>query len=302
MEHPQAFDVVVIGGSHAGLAAGMTLGRALKRVLILDSGNPCNKQTPFSHNFLTQDGRPPAELLRIARDQVLAYPTVQFASGTVTAADGRDSDFTVTTAEGGRYRSRKLLFARGVKDILPGIEGFAPCWGISVIHCPYCHGYEYRGQATGILMNGDPAVEFSAFIGNWTDQLTLFTDGAATFSPEGRQQITRRNVRIVEQKITGLEHENGHLRRMVLADGSRYPVAALYARPPLEQHCKLPAQLGCALTEGGYIQVDDFKKTTVAGIYAAGDNATMMRSVAGAVAGGMMAGAMLNHEMIREQP
>jgi thioredoxin reductase len=302
MNYPQAFDVIVIGGSYAGLAAGMSLGRALRKVLIIDSGNPCNKQTPFSHNFLTGDGLPPAELTRIAKEQVLAYPTVQFANGTVTAADGRNLDFTVITAEGQRYRARKLLFATGVKDLLPAIDGFAPCWGISVIHCPYCHGYEYRGQPTGILMNGDPAVELSAFIGNWTDQLTLYTNGTATFSPEGRAQITRRNVRIVEQEIKSLEHDHGHLRRIVFADGSHRPVTALYARPPLEQHCKLPAQLGCALTEGGLLQVDDFKKTTVAGIYAAGDNSTMMRSVAGAVAAGTTAGAMLNHEIIREQP
>ena len=294
------FDVIIIGGSNAGLSAGLTLGRAMRQVLIIDSGNPCNKQTPHSHNFLTQDGRKPAEMLEIAKAQVLSYPTVRYASGTVTAAGGSNQQFEATTAEGQRYRAKKLLFATGVRDIMPDIEGFATCWGVSVIHCPYCHGYEFKGQPTGILMNGDAAVEFSRFIHNWTDALTLFTNGKATFSAEGRQQITRRQVRIVEKEIKSLEHENGYLKGIRFADGSRQPLDALYARPAYEQHCQLPGQLGCTFTQGGHLAVDAAQMTSVAGIYAAGDNATPMRSVAGAVAAGMVAGAMLNNALIAE--
>jgi thioredoxin reductase len=301
MDIQQTFDVIIIGGSNAGLSAGMTLGRAMRQVLIIDSGNPCNKQTPHSHNFLTQDGRQPAEVLEIAKAQVLSYPTVQYVSGTVTAAGGSNHNFEVTTSDGRHFRATKLLFATGVRDIMPDIEGFATCWGISVIHCPYCHGYEFKGQPTGILMNGDLAVDFSRFIHNWTDQLTLFTDGKATFSAEGRQKITRRKIRIVEKEIKSLEHENGYLKGIRFADGSRQPLDALYARPAFEQHSKLPGQLGCSLTEGGHIRVDDAKMTSVAGIYAAGDNATPMRSVAGAVAAGMVAGAMMNNAFIEER-
>jgi thioredoxin reductase len=300
MDNQETFDVIIIGGSNAGLAAGLTLGRSLKKVLIIDSGNPCNKQTPHSHNFLTHDGRKPAELLKIARTEVLRYPTVRFLSGTVTTGGGSNNQFQVSTADGQRFRARKLLFATGVRDLMPDIEGFAPCWGISVIHCPYCHGYEYRGQTTGILMNGEGAVDFSAFIHNWTDKLTLYTHGKATFSPEQREKITRYGIPVVEKEIRSLEHENGYLTHIAFTDGSRQPLEALYARPPFAQHCKLPEQFGCSLAEGGYLQVDDFKKTSVPGIYAAGDNSTMMRSVASAVAAGMMAGAMLNLEMIRE--
>lgn len=300
MHNQPTFDAIIIGGSNAGLSAGLTLGRAMRQVLIIDSGNPCNKQTPHSHNFLTQDGRKPAEMLEIARAQVLSYPTVRYASGTVTAAGGSNQQFEVTTAAGQRFRARKLLFATGVRDIMPEIAGFATCWGVSVIHCPYCHGYEFKGRPTGILMNGEAAVEFSRFIHNWTDQLTLFTDGKATFPDEARQKITRRNIRIVEKEIKSLEHENGYLNGIRFADGSRRPLAALYARPAYEQHSKLPGQLGCALTEGGHIGVDAAQMTSVAGIYAAGDNATPMRSVAGAVAAGMLAGAMMNNALIAE--
>jgi thioredoxin reductase len=170
-----------------------------------------------------------------------------------------------------------------------------------VIHCPYCHGYEYKGQPTGILMNGEAAVDFSRFIHNWTNELTLFTNGKATFSAEGREKITRRKIRIVEKEIKSLEHKNGYLNGILFTDGSRQPLDALYARPAFEQHSNLPGQLGCSITEGGHIKVDDAKLTSVAGIYAAGDNSSPMRSVAGAVAAGMMAGAMLNQEFIRER-
>jgi thioredoxin reductase len=149
-------------------------------------------------------------------------------------------------------------------------------------------------------MNGEAAVEFSRFIRNWTGQLTLFTDGQATFPAEAREQITRRQVRIVEKEVKSLEHENGYLQAICFADGSRQPLDALYARPPFEQHSPLPGQLGCALTEAGHIRVDGSQMTSVAGIYAAGDNATPMRSVAGAVAAGMVAGAMMNHALIGE--
>jgi thioredoxin reductase len=301
MDNPETFDVIIVGGSHAGLAAGLTLGRALKKVLIIDSGKACNRQTPHSHNFLTHDGRKPAELLQIARTEVLRYPTVQFLSGTVTTGGGASNDFGVSTAGGQHCRAKKLLFATGVQDLMPDLEGFAPCWGVSVLHCPYCHGYEYCGQPTGILMNGEAAVDFSAFIHNWTDRLTLYTNGKATFSPEGREKLTRLGIPVVEKEIARLEHRDGYLTHLAFTDGTRQPLEALYARPPFTQHCVLAAQLGCALTEEGHLRVDDFKKTSVAGIYAAGDNAMMMRSVAGAVAAGMMAGAMLNHEMIRER-
>ena len=132
-----------IGGSYAGLSAALSLGRAMRRVLMLDSGQPCNWQTPHSHNFLTQDGSPPAALAAVARAQVLAYPTVQLRNDLATGVTG--ASFTVTTAAGPTVRAKKLLFATGICDLLPPVPGLATCWGISVIHCPYCHGYEYQG-------------------------------------------------------------------------------------------------------------------------------------------------------------
>lgn len=293
------FDVVVIGGSYAGLAGALALGRAIRRVLVLDSGQPCNRQTPHSHNFLTRDGSTPAELAAIARAQVLAYPTVQHRAEAATKVQGTDNDFRVTTASGAVMGARKLLFATGVRDLLPALPGFAESWGISVIHCPYCHGYEYRGQPTGILMQGDMAVEQARLVRNWTDKLTIFTDGPATFEPAQQQLLANLPAAVVTTPVQALAHRAGYLSHVVLADGRQLPLSALYARPPFEQHCALPLALGCAHTETGHLVVDGFQTTSVPGIYAAGDATTPMRSVSSAVAAGTLAGAMLNRELLR---
>jgi thioredoxin reductase len=298
MVDQELFDVVVIGGSYAGLAGALALGRAIRRVLVLDSGQPCNRQTPHSHNFLTRDGSTPAELAAIARAQVLAYPTVQHRAEAATGVQGADNNFRVTTASGAMVGARKLLFATGVRDLLPTLPGFAESWGISVIHCPYCHGYEYRGQPTGILMQGDLAVEQARLVRNWTDKLTIFTDGPATFEPTQQQVLAGLPAAVVTTPVRALAHRAGYLSHVVLAGGQQVPLRALYARPPFEQHCALPLALGCAHTEAGHLLVDEFQKTSVPGIYAAGDATTPMRSVSSAVAAGTLAGAMLNRELL----
>ena len=296
----QFYDVIIIGGSAAGLAAAMTLGRALKNVLLIDSGKPCNRFTPYSHNFLTNDGKQPAEIMETARKEVKQYPTIHFLDDLAIAASGTDHDFNITTANNGQVKAKKLLFATGIKDLMPLISGFDQCWGVSIIHCPYCHGYEFSGQATGILMNGAAAVDFSMFIRNWTDQLTLFTNGPSTLTEEEHANLSAAGIHINENKISEFSHQSGQLQQVNFEDGSHQLIDAVYARLPFEQHCELPELMQCQMTESGHIQVDDFKKTTVAGIYAAGDNTTQFRSVAMAVFGGNLAGAMLNHELIKE--
>ncbi|RZL08462.1 MAG: NAD(P)/FAD-dependent oxidoreductase [Hymenobacter sp.] len=290
MEAQEEFDAIIVGGSYAGLAAALALGRAIRRVLVLDGGQPCNRQTPHSHNFLTQDGNTPAGVAAQAKAQVLAYPTVQFREEAAVAVTGADNNFAVTTASGAVVRARKLLFTTGIRDIMPAIPGFAESWGISVIHCPYCHGYEYRDQPTGLLFNGDVAFEMAKFIRNWTPTLTVFTNGAATLQPAHRAELAASGIAVEEAPVRQLVHQAGHLTHLVLADGQRPAITALYARPAFEQHCSLPQALGCAHTAAGYLEVDGFQQTSVPGIYAAGDATTPMRAVSAAVAAGTMAG------------
>jgi len=298
MEKQEQFDVVIVGGSYAGLSAAMALGRAIRQVLVVDTGKPCNYQTPHSHNFLTQDGSTPAAIAAQAKAQVLAYPTVQFRSEAAVAASGENNHFLITTDAGTTVLARKLLFATGVRDLMPAIPGFAESWGISVIHCPYCHGYEYRGQPTGMLTNGPVAMEWSQLIRNWTDQLTIFTNGEASFSPEQRAQLVARQIAVEETPVREIIHQDGYLTHIRLADGRQVPLTAFYARPDFEQHCALPRLLGCDHNEVGRIVVDAMQKTSLPGIYAAGDATSMMRTVSVAVAGGTTAGALINHELL----
>lgn len=295
------FDVIIIGGSYAGLSAAMALGRSRRKVLIIDSGLPCNRQTPHSHNFLTQDGERPDAIAEKARAQVLRYPTVQVLGDLAVSGESLDLGFAITTQTGKKFSAKKLIFATGVKDLMPDIEGITECWGISVIHCPYCHGYEVRDEVTGILDNGDAAIHYAQMIRNLTDELSIFTNGPATFTTEQAGQLEKHQIKVVEKEIAGLKHHKGLLERILFKDGSSTALKALYAKMPFVQHTDLPEKLGCKLTETGFIEVNAMQQTNIPGILACGDNTTPMRSVANAVASGNFAGVVANKELCAEE-
>jgi thioredoxin reductase len=301
MKENRNFDVIIVGGSYSGLAAGMALGRALRKVLIIDSGKPCNRQTPHSHNFITQDGKTPKEIATLAKQQVERYDTITFVNGLATGGKKAGSGFEIQTASGETFGARKLIFATGISDIMPSMAGYAECWGISVLHCPYCHGYEVKNERTGILGNGEYGFEFSGLISNWTKDLTLFTNGPSMLTAEQTTKVKSHHIKIVESEIEKLEQVNGRLEKVIFKDGTVTNLKVLYARPAFKQHCTIPETLGCELTEEGYIKIDAFQKTTIPGIFACGDNTTRMRSVANAVAMGTAAGAMVNREIIFDE-
>lgn len=295
------FEVIIVGGSFSGLAAGMTLGRSLRKVLIIDSGKPCNLKAPYSHNFITQDGIPPAEIAAIARGQVAKYDTVSFIDGTATSCIKGERGFKIQTEDGRTFTGEKLIFATGIKDVMPDIPGYTDCWGTSVFHCPYCHGYEIKNKKTGILDNGDPAFEFAVLLSNWTSQLTLYTNGKTTLSEEQTAKLQQRNIEMIETEIKQFEHADGVLHGIALMDGKKFPIEALYVSSSFVQHCTIPELLGCELTEEGYINVDAAQKTSVPGVFACGDNCVRMRSIANAVSMGTTAGMVVNREIILER-
>lgn len=294
------FDVIIIGGSYAGLSAAMALGRSVRQVLIIDSGKPCNRQTPHSHNFITHDGEVPAIIAQKAKEQVLNYSTVSFIEGLGVSGGRVGNKFQINLESGQSFQAGKLLFTTGVKDIMPAIEEFAECWGISVLHCPYCHGYEVRDKPTGIIANGDFAFELARLIHHWTKDLTVFTNGTSALTSEQLRKIESHNIRVEEALIKQINHKNGYVNSISLKGGKHFAVNAIYARPALAQHCTIPQELGCEVTEHNLLKVDAFHRTSVPGIYAAGDNTRMMRSVSLAVAGGGFAGAVINKEIIEE--
>lgn len=295
------FDVIIIGGSYSGLAAGMALGRALKKVLIIDSGKPCNAQTPQSHNFLTQDGSTPKKITLLGKSQVEKYTNVVFYEGNASEGTKIKDGFEITTETGEKFQAFKLILSTGIKDIMPKIEGFAACWGISAIHCPYCHGYEVRNTKTGILGNGDSAFELAKMISNWTSDLTVFTNGTSTFTLEQKLQLQKHTIEIIDKEINKLDHINGRIYDIVFTDNTNLPLVTLYAPRPFVQHSAIPESLGCEFTDQGYIKVNNLQETSIYGVYAAGDNANRMRTVANAVATGTTAGMSASKKLILDQ-
>lgn len=301
MKDTNDFEVIIIGGSYAGLSAAMALGRSLRKVLIIDSGKPCNEQTPHSHNFITQDGKTPKEITTIAKEQVAYYDTVQFHEGFATSGKKTSNGFEITTAKGDNFTAKKLIFATGIKDIMPDIKGFAACWGISVVHCPYCHGYEYRNQNTAIIANGAKAFHLATLVRNLTKQVTVLTNGKAELEATQLEQLKKNHIEVIETKITEVVHQQGQLQSLIFSDAQKISFDVAYASIPFTQHSAIPVALGCELTENGYIKLNEMQQTIVEGVFACGDNTAMMRSVANAVYTGNLTGAIINGLLSTEQ-
>ncbi len=289
----KAVEVVILGGSYAGISAAMALGRSLREVLVIDNGQPCNRQTPHSHNFLTRDGATPAFIASVAKEQVLQYPTVQWLDETVSKVEETADGLLVYTSQGLQVHTKKLLLATGVKDELLPIPGFAECWGISVLHCPYCHGYEVRKEALAVLSNGEMAMEFVQLIRQWSSRIQLLTNGNPVLTQQQLAQLEKACIPVRSSPVQSILHTNGHVYQVQLEDGTLIPLKALFARVPFSQS-PLVQQLGLSLNEQGYITVNPFQQTSLAHIFAAGDCTTPMRSVSTAVAQGTMAGAAIN--------
>lgn len=295
------FDVIIVGGSYAGLSAAMALGRSLRNVLVIDSGFPCNRQTPHSHNFLTQDGETPAAIAERAKAQVAKYETVRFIDGLAVAGKKTGDGFSIGLESGEAYSTSKMIFATGVKDLIPDIKGFAECWGISLIHCPYCHGYEFSQRETGILAKGEKAYHLAGLVNNLTGNLTLLTTGEPELAHTQLVKLRKRGIGIIDKAVVEIIHQDGQLQELAFSDGSKKRFDAVYAVIPFKQHTDIPEMLGCELTEHGYLKVNHMQETTVAGVFACGDNTAMMRSVANAVYAGNLTGALVNRALTEER-
>lgn len=302
------FDAIVVGAGPAGLSAVLLLGRSRRRILVIDAGKPRNAVSHAANTFFSRDGIEPSELLQIGREQLHKYDGVKFHTGEVIDAhhlatastETLNGVFQVTLNNGDRVVSRKLLLATGVKDILPEIEGFAELWGTSVFHCPYCHGWEVQDQPLAICGNGDIGFEMALMLIGWSRDLILCSDGAATLSDEQRQQLSHWNIRLYEAKIARLEHENGLLTAIVLANGQVIARQGIFLHPQIQQHSDLAQKLGCALTENGLVQVAEDKQTSVPGLYAAGDTSSLVAQIGLAATNGGTAAVFMNRALIRE--
>lgn len=289
-------DVIVIGGSYAGMAAALQLVRARKRVLVIDAGQRRNRFAHESHGFITQDGIDPAEIAATARRQLEAYPTLSWRDDTAISATGSGDAFSVETSDGQHHTTRRLLFATGVSDTLPPIDGLQERWGQHVFHCPYCHGYELGGGDVGVIAVTPMSMHQAELLTEW-GKVTFFLNNAFAPTPEEQAQLLSRGVIIEPTSIARI----AGAADVHLADGRMIPLAGLFTAPRNAPATPLAETLGCELEEtpfGTHIKRDGMKQTTVPGAYACGDAAHVPHSISLAVGDGAMAGAMVHRSLV----
>lgn len=293
-------DAIIIGGSFAGLSAATYIARARRTVCILDTGAPRNRFAAHSHGFLTQDGSEPGTMLATARSQVAAYPSATFVDGEAVSAARTPDGFSVKLATGEALESTRLVLAFGISDELPAIPGLDERWGRSVLHCPYCHGYEFSGQRLGVLHVSPLSVHQAMLIAEW-GPTTLYLNGALQPDDASASQLQMRGVTIEPAPVRALHGEGARLAALELADGRRSGVDALYLGPRTRLNSEIARQLGCDVDEGRFgsiIRTDDSKMTTVAGVYAAGDITRDAHNVTWASADGVTAGTAVHRSLI----
>ncbi|MGE4322705.1 MAG: NAD(P)/FAD-dependent oxidoreductase [Sphingobium sp.] len=293
------YDAIIVGGGFAGLAAATYLARARRNVLVLDTGKPRNRFADASHGFLGQDGSNPGDILATARAQLLAYDTVALTEAGARAARVHEHGFTVSLASGEEVTGRKLILAFGLRDELPGLPGLAERWGKTVLHCPYCHGFEFSDRQLGVIYSTPMSVHQALLIADW-GPTTLYLNGTELAEAE-TGALHARGVRIEPPPVTGLSGEGTDLSAVELADGRRTAIAALYIAPRSCLNSPLAEQLGARIDEGPMgpvIHTDGDKLTTVPGLYAAGDIARAPHSVSWAVADGATAGTSAHRALV----
>src|SRR6185503_4707993 len=294
------FDVVIVGAGPAGLSAALILGRSRRRVLVCDAGHPRNATSRSLHGFITRDGIEPAEFLRLAREQLRPYDTVQLKQTEVTDLRRQDNRFEITLGEGERMTSRKVLLATGVVDCVPEIEGIDAFYGRSVFHCPYCDGWEVRDQPLAIYGRGEHGCGLAKELTAWSDDLVLCTNGPAELSVEDQQQLARLGIRVREERIAQLEGTDGVLERIVLANGDAIPRRALFFSTDQQQGSPLATKLGCEFTTKGAVWTGSYEATNIPGLYAAGDATRLMQLAIVAASEGAQAAFAINTALLRE--
>lgn len=293
------YDVLIVGGGFAGLSAAMQLARAQRLVLLVDAGQPRNRFAHASHGFLGQDGAAPADIVRKGLAQLAVYPAFTHVQGTAIDAQGGADDFHVRLDDGRAFVARRLILAAGVVDALP-LASMAPRWGVSVLHCPYCHGYEARGRRLGAIAVSPRAVHQALLLPDW-GPTTYFTQGAFEPTPEEAAQLAARGVEIERTPVVELLGAAPETQAVRLADGRTTPVEAIFTGPRTTVATPLAEQLGCAFEEGPsgpFIAVGPSKETSVPGVFAAGDAAQPMHNATLASAAGVLAGVSAHRSLV----
>ena len=304
---PYDYDVLIIGAGSAGLSAALTLGRCLRRVLVADGGSSRNECSPGVHGFLSRDGIRPAELLRIGREQLQPYDTVEVqglkieslvrqGKGFRASGCGTNDEVLVTVT------ARRVLLATGVADILPALPGFRELWGRGVLHCPYCHAWEVRNQPLAVYGQGRTVTGLALLVSRWSRDIVVVTDGPGHLTANARRHLRREKISIREEVVVRLiGSDDRDLRYIEFANGELLERAALFLHAPQHQRSSLAADLGARLTSKGAVWVDSGLRTSIPGLYAAGDTKPGTQQALLAAADGTRAAIVINENLTREE-
>lgn len=291
------YDVIIVGGGAAGLSAALTLGRFRRQVLICDRQTPRNAAAEVAHNFFTRDGTPPSELLRIGREQLRPYDTVEHRLVEVVGVQAVDGGFELQTAVGEPLRTAKLLLATGVRDKLPAIDGLADYWAKGVYHCPYCHGWEARDQQIVILGDGQAVFHLASLLSALSDDISACLLDGAELDAAQAQQLHSLGVKVYAEGVTAVEGDGSGVTAVRLSDGRVLPCQSIFVRTEPEWQSPFVQELGCELMPSGHVKVDVLGRTSVANLYAAGDMVTPLQQLVAAAASGMAAGSGINTDL-----
>jgi thioredoxin reductase len=296
-----AYDSIIIGGGPAGLSAALVLGRCRRRVLIFDAGHPRNARSSALHGFLTRDGTPPLELLAIARSQLVSYTNVELRQAEVVQAACQNGTFEVRLKTGEPFNSRTLVLATGVTDELPQLPGLDECYGVSVFHCPYCDGWEWRDRRLAVLGCRKSAAGLVSTLFNWSRDLVLCTNGPDELSPDQADALGQLGVPIKTDRIARLEGDAGFLKRIHFVGGAVHECDAIFVTTRQHQASSLPSQLGCEDYTRRTVPTGEHQKAEIPGLYVIGDASRDVQMVIVAAAEGADAAFSINKYLLSQE-
>lgn len=293
-------DCAIIGGGPAGLSAALVVGRGRKQVIVFDDELPRNRVTQESHGFITNDGMTPFEIRRAGEADLQKYPNIKIKRSRIVDIQKKEERFTLLTHEGDRFEAKKIILATGLQDILPEIEGIHDVYGKTLFSCPFCDGWELKDKALALIAENQRALHMAKLLSNWTKDLIVFTNGHV-LAEEDKVLLTAHSIQVIDVPIVSIDHDNGQLRSLQLANGETVKREGGFVASEFKQSAPFAEKLGCKMTKNAGIETDILGRTTVSGVFACGDNLGGPAQLVLAAAAGSQAGMGVIHELVQEE-
>ncbi|TDU10815.1 NAD(P)/FAD-dependent oxidoreductase [Bacillus safensis] len=293
-------DCAIIGGGPAGLSAALVVGRGRKQVIVFDDELPRNRVTQESHGFITNDGMTPIEIRRAGEADLQKYPNIKIKRSRIVDIQKKEESFTLLTHEGDTFEAKKIILATGLQDILPEIEGIHDVYGKTLFSCPFCDGWELKDKALALIAENQRALHMAKLLSNWTKDLIVFTNGHV-LAEEDKVLLTAHSIQIIDVPIVSIDHDNGQLRSLQLANGETVKREGGFVASEFKQSAPFAEKLGCQMTKNAGIETDILGRTTVSGVFACGDNLGGPAQLVLAAAAGSQAGMGVIHELVQEE-